>query len=240
MKKRGSVIALGLRLTWVVALFCVVLTCVLQGWLFWRQQSMWGGVEFESYTIGFEHIIENDGIAHVGKWGFFALLIGLTACCASGQTGMTLRRLRIREWEVTAWWTMIFFGYFLLFWAVQLGMLLWTFHMYAQVRGWDLMDLFISAHTSPYFHIVLPLSEPWAVVRNIFLCLSWALTAALGALEARRGGKPFTVLVVGLSTNVFLPTTMASAVGDMAAISILGCILAGYIWAMHGRVKNED
>lgn len=241
MKKRTSVFSLGLRLTWVAAFLITVVTCLLQGWLFWRQQPMWGGVEFEfGYTIALEHIIENDGIALVGTSGVMVLLIALAACVAPAQTGMTLRRLQIREWEVSIWWSLLFFGYFLLYWACQLGMLLWMFHLYAQVRGWGMIDLFIASFSSNYFHTVLPLSEPWAVARNVFLCLSGGIMAAVNAMEARHGGKAFLVLVFYFLSKLFLPSDMASQMSDMAAIAVLGCILAGYIWTMHGRVKNED
>lgn len=241
MKKRLSVMGLGIRLTWVAAFLIIMLTCLLQGWLFWRQEPVWGGVEFDfGYNIALEHIIENDGISTVGTTGILVLLIALAGCVSSAGSGMTLRRLRIREWEVTAWWSLLFFGWFVLYWACQLGMLLWMFHVYAQVRGWGLMDLFIASFSSNYFHTVLPLSEPWAVVRNVFFCLSFGVMAALNSMEGRHGGKAFMVLVFYFLSKLFLPTDMASQVSDMAAIAVLGCVLAGYIWTLYGRFRDED
>ena len=241
MKKRTSVMALGLRLTWRAALIITLLVCVLQGWLFWRQQSVWGGVEFDfGYRIALEHVVENDGIKTAGEYGALVLLAVLAACISSAQSDMTLRRLRIREWEVVAWWSLLITGYFVIYWAAQLGMLLWMFRLYSGVSGWGPMDLFISAHTSPYFHLVLPLSEPWAVARNIFLCAGSGLMVALNALEGRRGGKPFMLYVFYFLAKLFLPTGMASQVADMAAIAVLGCVVIGYIVTIRGRVNNED
>ena len=241
MKKRLSVFGLGLRLTGRGALLITLAVCLLQGWLFWRQQSLWGGVEFDyGYRIALEYIVENYGIETAGTYGALCLFSVLAACVSSGQTNMTLGRLRIREWEVTAWWSILFTGYFLIYWAAQLGMLLWMFRLYADVSGWGGMDLFISAHTSPYFHLVLPLSEPWAVARNIFLCLGFGIMAAVNSMEARRGGKPFMIFVFYFLAKLFLPTSMASQVADAAAIAVLGCVLIGYIVTVRGRLRNED
>lgn len=241
MKKRLSVLSLGVRLTWMAAFVSIALTCGLQGWLFWRQLSAWGDVEYDAgYRIALEHMIETGGIATVGTWGVLVLLICLAGCVGAAQSGMTLRRLRVREWEVTIWWSLLFFGYFLLYWACQLGMLLWMFHMYAQVRGWTLMDLFISSFSSNYFHTVLPLYEPWAVGRNLFLCLGGGVTAALSSMEVHHGGKPFMLAVFYFLSKLFQPDGMASQVSDIAAIAVLGCLLAGYVWSLYGRFKNED
>ena len=241
MKKRLSVCGLGLRLTGRGALIITLVTCLLQGWLFWRQQSVWGGVEFDfGYRIALEHIIENNGIETAGTTGVLVLFAVIAACVSSGQTGMTLRRLRISEWEVTAWWSLLFTGYFILYWAAQLAVLLWMFRVYSGVSGWGTIDLFISAHTSPYFHLVLPLSEPWAVARNIFLCIAFGVMAAVNPMEGRRGGKPFMIFVVYFLAKLFLPNNMASQVADIAAIAVLGCVLVSYIVTVRGRVKNED
>ena len=170
----------------------------------------------------------------------FLLLIALCFLVSSPQTGMTLRRLRVREWEVTLLWSLVFAGYFLLFWAAQLGMLIWMFQEYAKVSGWGLMDLFLASFSSNYFHLILPLSEPWAVARNVFFCLSWGAVASLGSMEARHGGKPFVVMVFAVLTALFLPTDIASQAGDMAAVGVLGCLLAGYIFAVRGGLNNAD
>lgn len=241
MKKRSSCFGLGLRLTGRAALLITLAVCALQGWLFWRQESMWGGVEFEmGYRIALEHIIENEGISTAGTYGAFALLLVLSACISASQTDMTLRRLRVREWEVVFGWSILFAGYFLIYWAAQLGMLLWMFSRYAAVSGWTNIDLFISSFSSPYFRLMLPLSEPWAVARNVVVCVFGGAMVALNALEGRRGGKPFMLFVFGFLAKMFAPSDMASQTADMAGIAVLGCVLVSYIVTIRGRVKNED
>ena len=241
MKKRISVFGLGLRLTALASLAVIALTCVLQGWLFWRQESVWSAVPYEyGYTIGVAQIIQNDGISSVGIGGVVVLLAVMAGCTFRAQTGMTIRRLRISEWEVTAWWSVLFAGYLALYWVAQLGILLWMHWCFGRVYNWGTLDLFLSAYTCPYFHLILPLGEPWAVVRNVCFCLGGGILAAVSAMECRHGGKPVMLFVTYYLARVFLPNDMASLDSDLAALGVLACVMAGYLWKVIGGMKGED
>lgn len=220
MRKRISIAGLGIRLTAGNAFWAIVLCSAVQIWLFWRTQYMWQESAY-SWSMAFEWLLDNERVGLMGKLSFIGILAAVVWPCAAGRTRLsyTLGRLRIGENEITAIWALIFSGYFLISWGVQLVLVLGMFARYAQVTGWGKMELFVTAYNSSYFHTLLPLSEPWAFVRNIVLCLSWGAMGSLLSRYIRRGGTPFMAIALIVVSAIIMPTDVATDVTD-----IFGCL----------------
>lgn len=227
MKKYTSTAALGLRLTWRNVLIVFLVTGACQWFLVYREG-------FENKV--FEYLLDENTFT-LGIVGQLALM-GSIYSALSGKkaraTAYTLRRLRLREGTVTVIWGLLFAGYFVLYWAFQIGMMLLLFGMYDRAVGAAENLLFVSAFRSTYFHNLLPLYEPWAVVRNSVFCLSFGGFAALGAQNARNG-RTFPLcmfFVVMILWAILYPHEMASQSGDIPlSIITLVCLAIDIFWS---------
>lgn len=242
MRKRLIAAGLGLRLTSIWAAGIILLTSAVQVWLFLRTEYLWSDMADNWNIQSFEWVLDEEGIALVGKLSFVLLLGAVVLPCASvrNRNAYTLRRLRIGENQVTAIWALIFSGYFLISWAVQLGVVLWMASCYARVAGMGVMDLFVAAYRSTYFHTLLPLAEIWGYVRNGVICLSWGAMGSLIARYVRHGGKSFLAVGMVVLTGWLLPTDMATAGNDIMLSVLLLAMVGLQIYLMVGGGANED
>lgn len=241
MKKRMSIAGLGIRLTAGNVLLAIVMCSAVQVLFFLQTRDMWVASDY-SWAFSFEWILDNERVGFYGKFSFIWLLSAVIWPCAGGksQLSYTLRRLRVDENEVTAIWSVVFSGYFLISWGVQLLLVLWMFAQYAQASGWGKMELFVAAYRSAYFHTLLPLSEPWAFVRNVVLCLSWGTMGSLLDRYMRRGGKPFMAVALIVFSAIFMPSDVATAGSDNAACFFLLAVIFCQCMMIWEAEKNAD
>lgn len=240
MKKRMSAAALALRMTWKWVLVLTVLICGLQIFLFqWSSGAEWGGLDV--WKHGFEWVLDEYHIGTLGKAGFFGILLAVLVTVGRGKSRSvyTLRRLRISENEVTVLWAAVFAGYFLLFWAIQLGLALWMFSRFRVSQELNGLEFFIIAHRSAWLHTLLPLSEPWGFVRNIALCLGWGTMGSLMARSIRHGGRPIVGLIALLaSAFLLIPRRMATQMTDVLFLIAMVGVVAVQIM-MNGEVERN-
>ena len=230
--------ALGLRLTFWPVMAVILMCSALQVWSFFRSEYLWIQENYVN-PLNFEDVLDNLRVAHHGKFSFL-LILSMTLIAPRNKASYTLRRLRISENEVTVQWALLFSGYYLLSWAVQLLLSMVLFRIYAQATGLEALDYFLACYRSRYLHLLLPLGEPWGYVRNVFICLGWGTMGALIGRYCRHGGKPFMVVALVILTLIFLPAEMASQTGDIGVCVLMTILVVVQICMIREVERNEN
>ena len=239
MKKIVSVASLGIRLTarHVLALFAVV--GGFQGLCFFLMTK-----EQDYLYDAFEHMLQKQP-AWLGTIGLVALVFLLQSALVGSKrskTAYTLRRLQLSEGSCTAIFALIFAGYFVLYWAFQIGMCILMYVMYVDKVAAAENLLFVSAFRAQYFHNLLPLYEPWALVRNGVVCVCFGSFAALNARNARNGrGAPLLMFAVALFFGMILyPHQIAVQTNDISlSVIMLICLALDIFWTRRWH-RNEE
>lgn len=238
MKKITSAAGLGLRLTFFYVLVVFGLVGIIQVTQIWLALQ-------EAHCPSFRELWDEHTAFLGGKFGLLWLVVGLYMATADrkGQhTAYTLRRLPISEGAVTAIWGLMFAGWFVLYWAFQAGLGLVCYRLWAQKMELQVNLLFVMAHSSAYLHFLLPLSEPWAVARNIVMCLCFGGFAALSGTSQRHGrGAPLFMFLLTAVLWIFLwPNYMASQESDQALVILTPvCLLIDIFWTWR-CIRNEE
>ena len=238
MKKHMSSAALALRMTFRPVLAVLVIWSGLQLWSFFRSEAFWTVANYSS-PMAFEDILDNHRVFFYGKVSFLMILY-MTLVIPKNKACYTLRRLRISEGALTFGWGLVFSGYYLLSWALQLLLTMGMFRIYAQAAGLEALDYFRACYRGRYLHLLMPLGEPWGYVRNTMICLGWGFMGALTGHYSRHGGKPFLLVALVILTALFLPANMASQASDIVFCVIMGILVAVQLWLIREVERNED
>jgi hypothetical protein len=159
------------------------------------------------------------------------------------KTTYTLRRLQISEAGTTVIFALIFTGYFVLYWAFQIVMCLVMYAMYTEKVGVVENLLFVSAFRAQYFRNLLPLYEPWALVRNGVVCICFGSFAALSALNTRRGrAVPLLMFAVAAFFGMILyPNQVAVQTNDISlSVIMLICLALDILWTWRWHCNEEN
>lgn len=235
MKKHTSVMGLALNMTALPVLAVFALVGLLQ----------WLTVNPAQYaTIGFEFVLTQGGkfwnVARIGEVGAVALLIVLILCCVEfrgSRFTYTLRRLSVKERQVSWEFGIVFSGFFFLYWMFQLGMVLALYGSYARFAEPGQNGLMLAAYRSDYFHTLLPLADGWGYARNLLLCLSYGCTAALVSHVTRHGRRSWALaFLMVFGTVSWLPCGEASRTADI----VLCVLLTAYLILYGYQVKRGD
>ena len=178
MKKHISVAALTLRLTWVRALGLFAAVGVLQ----------WQLIPGRDTVDSFQDYIYQ--AANIGLAGFLILcLLLMLALCKSGKicTDYTWRRLRIPEGWATVISGLVLSGWIVLYGAFQLAVCLGLYCSFNEFWHYGREYLMLSAFRAEYLHLLLPVAEPWALVRNVVFVLIVGNLLAVAAGMQRSG-----------------------------------------------------
>ncbi len=239
MKKRTSAALLALQLTWRAAALVLVLGALVQtGLLAWK--LMPGGVPLQT-NLSFSEILDTS-VWRAGM--FFAAMLLFAVTFRAGTTRgsksiYTMKRLGLPEWEATIVFALVFSGYFLLYWAAQVGLCFAWFAWYSRFSLVSSATWMLSVWDSSWLHYLLPMEESVGYVRNLAICLNFGATAAYAGYRERRGkGKlwPFLSLAIVL---VLFPQSHASTL-DFFLIPFLVTEPVGYFFAMLEDEKHED
>lgn len=237
MKKTMSTAALGLRLTAGPVLGMMVLMAAAQALLFWRSQPMW--IQENAWeNLLFELVIDSEGIAFVGRMGFVNIFCMMVVACNSGK--YTVRRLRVTETHLSVVWGLVFAGWMLIMWGLQVAVILVFYGIFAAHTGAGPMTLFLAAYRSTWLHTLLPLAEGWGYVRNVAVCLGWGMIGSLVARYMRHGGKPWMPAVLFVVTGWMIPWEMASLEKDIALMVLLAALAGWMVMVNLGGEEDED
>jgi hypothetical protein len=238
MKKRMSGAALALQQTFWPVMAVIVVWSVLQGWSFLRSDVFWIQEYYDS-PMAFEDVLGNHRVAWFGKFSFL-MIFSMTLVVPKNKATYTLQRLRISENELTLGWALIFSGYYLLSWAVQLGLTVGMFRVFSNTVNQEAMDYFLACYRSRYLHLLLPLGEPWGYVRNIVICLGWGAMGALVSRYSRHGRKPIMAIALIVMTLSFLPQEMASRTLDQWLCGLTVIMIVIQCLMIREVERNED
>ena len=240
MKKITSTALLAIRLTWKMALAGFLFPIAIQTFAVYRW-LMPGGVPLQT-TFGYETMLASA----VGPYGqFFAAgLLLLLAVCAGlskgSKTVYTMNRLGLTEMQTTLVFGGVFSLYFLIYWALQIGLCYAYFAWYTRFGLVSSNAWMLSCWRSEWLHTLLPLAEWWGYLRNLTICLSFGFTAAFGSRLLRRGKFPFAVLVPPVLSLFLLSGRIGTFGTDLLLAVLLIAITAGFFFSVEGGCENED
>ena len=236
MKRYTSVAALAIRLTWLYVLVYIGTLCACQ----------W--VAFLNVNNGANHALEyrlDNWPMGSGRLGMAAMMLMLFSFLKGGrgsQFHITLKRLSVSELKISLVWTLVFAGWFLLYWATHLLNLFGMYANYVHTYGGSENLLFVVAMRSKYFHYLLPLYEPWGFVRNAAVCLALGSFTALGSMNARNGRwNPLCLaFLMMIPWGIMTPQSVATQGADIAvSVIALICVIWDWIWTWRW-MRNEN
>ena len=236
MKRYTSVASLAIRLTWLYVLVYFGTLCACQWVAFLNVNN--------SANHALEYRLDNWPMGS-GRLGMAAMMLMLYSFLKGGkgsQFHITLKRLSVSELKISFVWTLVFAGWFLLYWVVQLLNLFGMYANYVHTYGDSENLLFVVAMRSKYFHYLLPLYEPWGFVRNVVLCFALGSFTALGSMNARNGRwNPLCLFfMVLIPWGIMTPQSVATQGADIAvSVIALICVIWDWIWTWRW-MRNEN
>ena len=238
MKKITSAALLALKLTWLAALAFTLTGAAVQIFYVFRE-LMPGGVPLQT-TFGFEQLLQS-AAERVGKFWMVLLLYMLGMDIGkSVKTIYTMNRLGLSENQMTLVFGLVFSGYFLLYWALQIALCYGLFIWYSRFTLVSSNTFMLACWRSEWLHTLLPLAEWWGWLRNVVLWLSYGFTAAFGSQLLRRGKYPFAALVPPVLW-IFIPTGRIGELGlDILLTVLLAAFTIGFFFSMRGGQEDED
>lgn len=239
MKKVTSAALLAIQLSWKVVLLHFAVTLGVQVFFVWRE-LMPGGVPLQ-VTFGFENLLRS-AVQGAGRY-WMALLVAFLAATAwdkKNKTVYTMNRLGLSELTVTMIFGLVFSGYFLLYWAFQLGVAYGFFVWYSRFALVSSNTFMLACWRSEWLHTLLPLGEWWGYLRNLVICLSFGFSAAFTAHRGRRG-KVSLIWVIPPALCIFLLSGQIATVGqDIVLMVLLVLFTLWYFFTLKGGREDED
>lgn len=240
MKKITSAALLAIMLTWKMVLLTFVLSAGLQCFDVWRE-LMPGGVPLQT-TFGFETLVRS-AVQPAGKWWavmLMSFLIATAGASRGSRSVYTMNRLGLSEDRVTLVFGLVFTGYFLLYWAMQIAVCYGFFVWYSRYSLVSSNTFMLSCWRSEWLHALLPLGEWWGYLRNITICGSFGFCAAFAAQQGRRGKVPLTWFIAPMMCVFLLSGRISSLGPDLALTVLLIAFTIGYFFALKGGREDED
>ena len=155
MKKLGGILALPVRALFFKVLAVTAATAAAQvAAVLLRYNAVLpylSDLQRESHTL----LLAAVGFAAV------TALLALHGCQFSGvKTDYTLRRLPVTEERVVCLWALAYLGFLVLFWAVELGVVLFQWRVVTRELTYRPAPLAAESYLNGFFHGLLPL-EDW-------------------------------------------------------------------------------
>ena len=241
MKKITSAALLALKLTWLAALAFTLTGAAVQIFYVLRE-LMPGGVPLQT-TFGFEQLLQS-AAERVGKFWMVLLLYMLGMDVGkSVKTVYTMNRLGLSENQMTLVFGLVFSGYFLLYWALQIALCYGFFVWYSRFALVGSNTWMLACWRSEWLHTLLPLGEWWGYLRNTVICLSFGFTAAFNMQRARREKhamiNPFKIVPPVLC--LFLLNGRVGEIWPATALIFLLILVGISDWfAWKGGREDED
>lgn len=234
MKRYTSAAGLAVKLTWRQVAVYILALCFFQWVAFLNVNN--------AASHALEYRLDNWPMG-IGGIGITVMVIFLSNFLGSSKVSSfkyTLKRLSLSEKTVTAVWALVFAGWFLLYWAVQIAMMFGMYANYVSAYGGSENLLFVVAMRSKYFHHLLPLYEPLGFIRNIAMCLAYGSFTALGAQNYRNGRSWPLFLFIISPNSLIVPRPLANQWMDcFAVVCIIVLVIWDWIWTERW-MRNEE
>lgn len=240
MKKVTSAVLLALKLTWKMAVLTILLGAACQLFDVGRE-LMPGGVPIQA-GFGFETLAQL-GLESAGRFWNALLLIHLIRAAAAtrgSKAVYTLNRLGLDETALFLIFGLVFTGYFLLYWALQIALAYGVFAWYTRCAIVSSNTWMLACWRSEWLHILLPLEEWWGWLRNAVICLSFGFSAAFGARLSLRGKLPLASLIPPALCIFLLDGTIGEMGKALILTALLTAFTAGYFFSVKGVLEDED
>ena len=240
MKTYTSAALLALKLTWKTVLLTFTLTLGLQIFDGYRE-LMPGGVPLQ-VSFGFENLLRA-AAQPAGKWWTVMLLVFLTVSAGrskGSRSVYTVNRLGLCENHTTLIFGLVFTGYFLLYWALQIAVCYGFYVWHSRLSLISSNTFVLACWRSEWLHILLPLNEWWNYLRNLAICGSFGFAAAFGSQLLRRGKFPVGSFVPPLLCMAMLSGRIVNFAPDLALTVLLTVCTAGYYFVLKGGREDED
>lgn len=117
---------------------------------------------------------------------------------AGGKSGYTVHRLPVSELAVVLIWAGVYFTAYLILHAVQIGIILGLWELFADGKH---VALAISFYSNRFLHGLFPMENLYRHVYNVIWPVSMALSLSFSAYSRRRGTEqmaPYGILAVQL------------------------------------------
>lgn len=192
-----------------------------------------------------EALFDKAGLGLVCGVGFVALcaLLVLPRLEMGGKQGYALRRFSLPRWEVWLWESASNALCFLIFWGVQLGIVLALFAVYeSRTEALSPQSLLLTFYRNEFLHSLLPLREGSRWVRNIFFVLSLGAMTAAAPLRMYVGKKGSLVWLVFWMAMIFgfFGRGIGSFSGDLFFCALGAVTLAVEACAMLNALGGEE
>lgn len=238
MKKHISIIMLGARATFYKILAVTALMAALQAGLFYftgvRQIN--GGT-----AIGLSTALE--GIQYI--WSVAFVLVCLVLCTngleKGSRVGYTIRRLGVTEKVYTLWMSLYHFVCFIVFWGLQLVIIVLLSLWYGAVNP-DAVNgqtFLLASYKFGLLHSLLPLAEWSRVIRNILLFICLGIGTAQLPVRARHGGKDVMAVLLIVITAIFFPAETGK-IGNDIILSLIALICMAVELVALWRVEYDE
>ncbi len=242
MKQHLSVLMLAARSTLFKIVGIFVLMAAAEGALF--VVALRNAQAAELY--GLEQTITQSRIALACGVGFLLVctLLSLSGCELSGsKIGYTMGRLSIREETALFWWGVYNTLIFLIFWAVQLLIVLLLGRYYtlqADPAAVSDQTIFLAFYRQKFLHSLLPLDEVTRTVRNVVLIVCLGATSAFFSYRQRRGQKGVAVILLAALTFVGFSREMGSFGNDILIMFVALTVGLGALFNVNKEPDDEE
>ena len=238
MRKHSSILMLLVRSTMYPILGLLCLLVVVESGIFLALMQNQNSLTLNS--------LMQSGWLWRGAWVILLLITILlcrTGCEFGSKCGYTLRRLMVSERQIFFWQAVYNTGIYLLFWAVEMAVLLGLGFYYIKRQGFTELEqqlLFLTTYRSALFHSLLPLRDVSRWVCTAVLFAGLGVTSA--AFPIRHRYKKYTgevVLLVGAMLFWF-PGAMGGMSQEIMtgiAFAALGFMAIVRVW---DTVEGED
>lgn len=224
MKKHSSVFLLAVRCT-VYRLLTVLLVLLACDAAIFLSAARAGAALPDIYDMTFP-LVGLHALRSVYQVCLMALAFWLTAALSQTQCAPLIRRLRVPEWELVAWFALadVLALFALWFWQ---GAILTGFSLAVLGSEADPMLMVLAAFRDRFVHSILPFEDLLMLFRQVSFCVSLGVCAACSSARMRLG-KSFQPLV---GQAVWIALCMGLADVGSFWMVVQGVIALIILWA---------
>ena len=189
-----------------------------------------------------EVVMDKTFIPQVFAIGFISITLCLVFSGFSTGTNQnyTLKRLQIKEWKIYLLQCLFNSMCYVLFWAMQVIVLLVISNLYCMEAGNVTNQTVVLAfYRNAFMHSILPLGATYRWVENIIMLFGCAVTSTSFTVQLKRGKFDIAiVVVVGICLLAFTKPLGEHAYTGII-LSILIWVIHGFLWIFKKEYEDE-